>query len=191
MFKVISEFFKLVKGDLGSKSFWFALLCSCVNLFPGKSGSYLRTLLLTYSIGAVGKNSFFLGNVTIIHPDRLIIGKNVLLNKDLYVQASGKVDIDDFTILGPSVKIWSLNHVFIDPKIWIPEQGYEYLPVKIGKHVWVGANVFIMPGTTIGDYCIVSAGSVVGAKVYPPGSILAGNPARKIGTRILPDDFLP
>lgn len=191
MFEVFVEFIKLFKIDLVSKSFWFNLLCSLVNYFPGQSGGFLRTLFLAKFLSSVGKNSIFLGNVTIIHPDRLIIGRNVLLSKDLYIQASGKVEIDDFTILGPSVKIWSLNHIFTDPKKWIPEQGYEYFPVKIGKHVWIGANVFIMPGTTIGDYCIVSAGSVVGAKTYPPGSILAGNPARKIGTRTLPDDSLP
>ena len=184
------EILKLLKKDLVSKSFWFNLICSLVNHFPGQSGAFFRTRFLARLISRVGENSIFLGNVTIIHPDRLKIGKNVILNKDLYIQAAGKVEIDDFTILGPSVKIWSLNHIFADPKIWIPEQGYEYLPVKIGKHVWIGANVFIMPGTTIGDYCIVSAGSVVGAKKYPPGSILAGNPARKIGTRRLPDDSI-
>ena len=114
------------------------------------------------------------------------LGKNVLFNKDINIQASGGVQIDDYAIFGPSVKIWSLNHIFAEPEIWIPEQGYEYAPVKIGKYVWVGANVFIMPGAQISDYCIISAGSVVGAKQYPPGSILAGNPARKIGSRSLP-----
>lgn len=97
------------------------------------------------------------------------------------------MSIGDYSILGPSVKIWSLNHIFTDPDVWIPDQGYEYLPVKIGKYVWVGANVFVMPGAEISDYCIISAGSVVGAKRYPAGSILAGNPARKIGSRELPD----
>lgn len=189
MFEVFVEFTKLLKRDLVSRSFWFSVVCSLVSHFPGRSGGLLRTQLLAKFISDVGKNSVFLGSVTIIHPDRLTIGKNVLMNKDLYIQAAGCVEIGDFTILGPSVKIWSLNHIFTDPKVWIPDQGYEYVPVKIGKHVWIGANVFVMPGTTMGDYCIVSAGSVVGAKEYPPGSILAGNPARKIGTRILPDDL--
>ena len=186
MLNVFFKFIRLVKVDFLSESFRFKAVCSIVNKFPGESGSYLRTVILSKYIGSVGKNTSFFGDVTIIHPESLLLGNNVLFNKDIYIQASGGVDIDDYTIFGPSVKIWSLNHVFSDPEIWIPEQGYDYAPVKIGKYVWIGANVFIMPGATISDYTIVSAGSVVGAKRFPPGAILAGNPARRIGKRPLP-----
>ena len=86
-------------------------------------------------------------------------------------------------ILGPGVKIWSANHRFEDTSRSIAEQGYEYKKVTIGNHVWIGANAFIMPGAAIGDYVVISAGAVVGAKTYPPYKIVAGNPARVIGTR--------
>jgi acetyltransferase-like isoleucine patch superfamily enzyme len=55
--------------------------------------------------------------------------------------------------------------------------------VVIGRDVWIGANAFVMPGVQLGDGCVVAAGAVVGAKKYPPYKILAGNPARVIGTR--------
>ena len=48
---------------------------------------------------------------------------------------------------------------------------------------WIGANAFIMPGANLGEGTIVSAGSVVGGKAVPPYKILAGNPARVIGSR--------
>ena len=66
--------------------------------------------------------------------------------------------------------------------VW--QQGYDNKSVKIGNDVWIGANAFIMPGTILGDKCIVSAHSVVGARQYPSGTILAGHPARKIGNRL-------
>ncbi|MBK6898705.1 MAG: maltose O-acetyltransferase [bacterium] len=63
------------------------------------------------------------------------------------------------------------------------DQGAEYREIVIGGDVWIGSNAFLMPGVELGDGCIVSAGSVVGAKKYPPYSILMGNPARVIGNR--------
>jgi acetyltransferase-like isoleucine patch superfamily enzyme len=49
--------------------------------------------------------------------------------------------------------------------------------IHIGQDVWVGANATILKGASIGDGCIVAAGSVVLKGVYPPRSLLAGNPA--------------
>lgn len=50
--------------------------------------------------------------------------------------------------------------------------------IRIGDDVWVGANATILKGAHLGDGCIVAAGAVVTRGEYPPGSILAGNPAR-------------
>ncbi len=181
--KGIKTFAGLLKDDFANPSQRFLCLCKLLSVLPGSAGAYLRTSILHRSLASFGENSSFLGSVRIIRPENLHIGKNVLFNEDVYIQSSGGVTIGDYSVFGPSVKIWSLNHIFSDPNTWIPEQGYEYLPVHIGKHVWIGANVFIMPGAEIGDYSIISAGSVIGKKKVRPGSILAGNPARKVGTR--------
>lgn len=55
------------------------------------------------------------------------------------------------------------------------------LPVNIGDHVFIGMNAVILMGTTLGDHCVVGAGSVVKG-TFPAGSIIAGNPAKVIGT---------
>ena len=52
-------------------------------------------------------------------------------------------------------------------------------PIMIGNNVFIGARVTVLPGTTIGDNVIVGAGSVVKGNV-PPGSVIVGNPAKKI-----------
>jgi acetyltransferase-like isoleucine patch superfamily enzyme len=53
--------------------------------------------------------------------------------------------------------------------------------IKIGDNVYIGNNAMLMPGVTIGNDVIVGAGAIV-TKSVPNGSIVAGNPARIIGT---------
>lgn len=54
-------------------------------------------------------------------------------------------------------------------------------PIEIGKNVWLGHNVVVMPGTSIGEGSIIGARSTV-ATIIPPYSVAAGNPARVIRT---------
>ena len=52
-------------------------------------------------------------------------------------------------------------------------------PVRIGDHVWIGGNVTILPGVSIGDHSIIGAGSVV-TKDIPANVIAVGNPCKVI-----------
>lgn len=65
------------------------------------------------------------------------------------------------------------------------EHHYVYcIPVTIGRNVWVGANVSILPGVTIGDNCVIGAGSV--ATSIPASSVAYGAPCevvREIGDK--------
>ena len=61
-----------------------------------------------------------------------------------------------------------------------PSEG-DVRPISIGDNVWIGGRAVIFPGVTIGDGSIVSAGAVVTADV-PPNAVVAGNPARRIGS---------
>lgn len=155
----------------------------CIRNLPGEYGFILRRRVLRRWFGSVGEGlkvheGFRFRNIELIK-----CGRNVNIGVDAFIQAGGGVEIGDYAILGPGAKIWTQNHASSRVDIPIQEQGAEYKPVKIGRDVWIGANAFIMPGVTLGDGCVVAAGAVVGAKNYPPYKILAGNPARVIGTR--------
>ncbi len=86
-------------------------------------------------------------------------------------------------MMGPETIIYTANHDFADTKLPMIEQGHAtQRRVVIGDDVWIGARVIILPGVTIGTGCVVGAGSVLTRDV-PPGSVVAGNPARVVKRR--------
>ncbi len=169
--------------DLKSRNtrfqYWQALLIDV----PGRFGRKLRWRIYRKFFGKAGKYATIHMDVRIRNIGNLFLGENVHIGEKNIIQAAGGVELGDNTILGPGVMIWSANHKFEAVDVPIINQGFEYKKVVIGNNVWIGANAFIMPGAVIGDGCIISAGSVVGGKTIAPFKILAGNPARVIGTR--------
>ena len=61
-------------------------------------------------------------------------------------------------------------------------KGYQFnVPITIGKNVWIGAGVIVLPGVNIGDNSVIGAGSVV-TKDIPENVVAYGNPCRVIRT---------
>jgi acetyltransferase-like isoleucine patch superfamily enzyme len=75
------------------------------------------------------------------------------------------------------VSIRDHDHRFADPTLSVAEQGYEVAPVRLGRNVWLGCNVTVLKGVSLGDSCVVGANAVVTTS-FPAGSVLAGVPAR-------------
>lgn len=72
------------------------------------------------------------------------------------------------------------KHAFDDPTRPIIVQDYvASRQVVLRRGCWIGANVTILPGVTIGENAVVGAGSIVTRDV-PPRTVVAGNPARVI-----------
>ncbi len=177
------RFIRLLISEMLTKEGRFRMRFYLIRNLPGRSGFAIRKQVLSKRFGSVGENIEINEGLRINNIDKLIIGDNVILGVDNFFQAGGGIEIGDETCFGPGVSVWSQNHKFDDPEVAVYKQGYDFKKVVIGKRCWIGANVFIMPGAEFGDGCIVSAGAVVGAKKFPPYSILAGNPARFIGKR--------
>ena len=179
MYKIL----KLLKQDLSSQIGRFFYIYFFVRYLPGSFGITLRSGLFRRYLKSCGENLNIQEGVRVRNINNLSIGSNVSLGPNNFIQAAGGITIGNDVLFGPDVKIWSANHKFNDTDKPISTQGYIYKKVVIGNNVWIGSNVFIMPGAKIGDGCIISAGSVVAGKKIPPLTILAGNPARKIGIR--------
>ena len=105
----------------------------------------------------------------------ITIGKNVFINAGCKFQDQGGIFIDDNCLIGHNVTITTLNHDIKPSK----RASLHPKPVKIGKNVWIGANVTIIPGINIGNNAIIGAGSIV-SKDIPRNAVAVGNPAKVI-----------
>ena len=150
---------------------------------PGQFGDLLRARYLAPRMRSAGHNLRVMAGCRFRSLDRLVVGNNVNIGFDNFLQAHGGLSLGNNVSTAPGVKIWSVNHDYGDLDTPVTEQGQTAKPVGIGDDVFIGSNAFIMPGVVLPARCVVSAGAVVGAKLYKPGSILAGNPARVIGFR--------
>ncbi len=91
----------------------------------------------------------------------------------------GPVTIGNDIRLAQNITLSGLNHTYEDVSRPIHEQGVSTAPIVIEDETWIGANVVILAGVTIGKHSIVAAGSIV-TKNIPPYSVAVGNPARII-----------
>lgn len=103
------------------------------------------------------------------------IGKRVFINMGCTFQDWGGITIGDDCLIGHNCTICTVNH----DKNPDARGNMVCQPVKIGDKVWIGANVTILPGISIGTGAIVAAGTVV-TKDVAPGMIVGGIPARII-----------
>ena len=104
-------------------------------------------------------------------------GNNIYLNSNCTFVDDGHIYVGDNTMFGPNVVVATAGHP-LDPEL--RRKGLQFnKDVHIGKNVWVGAGVIILPGITIGDNSVVGAGTVV-TKDVPENVVVVGNPARII-----------
>jgi acetyltransferase-like isoleucine patch superfamily enzyme len=102
-----------------------------------------------------------------------------------YVSLHGKVTMGDGVRLSSFATIAGQNHVFSDLTKPIYEQPVSFLGIVIGDDVWVGANVVVLDGVTVGAHSILEPGAIV-TKDVPEYSIVGGNPARVLRDRRTP-----
>ncbi len=130
----------------------------------------------------LGANVLFEPNVwiTMPAPARVRIGAGTFLNLGVMVAASQLVEIGEHCMLANGCFVTDANHRFDDPDRPVPWQGFTSKgPTRIGDNVWCGAHVVVTSGVTIGERCVIGAGSVVTEDV-PPFTVAAGAPARVI-----------
>jgi len=119
---------------------------------------------------------------TIYFPEKLAIGKNVAINDNFWVDASGGVEIGNNVLIGPDVKIITVNHRFDRINVPIRSQGQILKKVVVEDDVWIAAGAILLPGARIGRGAIVAAGAVV-ADSIKPYSVVGGIPAKEIKKR--------
>jgi len=108
------------------------------------------------------------------HGTGIILGENVFMNYDCIMLDGGYIRIGKHTLIGPHCQFYTPQH----PMDYVErrEEKETAYPIAIGEDCWLGGNVVVCPGVTIGNRCIIAAGSVV-TKDIPDDSLAAGIPA--------------
>lgn len=113
-----------------------------------------------------------IGQNVVISPN-VILGDNCKIQNNVSVYTGVRCESDVF--LGPSMVFTNV----INPRAAVSRKD-EYKPTILKRGSSVGANATIVCGHTLGEYCLIGAGSVVTKDVLP-FALMVGNPARRIG----------
>ena len=99
------------------------------------------------------------------------------MNHNCVILDGAKVEFGDNVFIAPNCGFYTAGHP-LDYET--RNKGLEYAkPIKVGNNVWIGGNVIVLPGVTIGDNVVIGAGSVVNRDI-PPNSVAVGNPCKVI-----------
>jgi acetyltransferase-like isoleucine patch superfamily enzyme len=118
--------------------------------------------------------------VQVSRPDAAIrLGDRCLFNNGVTLRSEGPgIEIGAEALFGTEVQVFDSDFHDMHPARRRGGQP-KMAQVRIGRNVWLGSNVIVLRGVTIGDDTIVGAGSVV-SRSLPAGVIAAGNPARVV-----------
>ncbi len=163
----------------------------------------IRAAMLRLRGARIGSKTSIGKRLAVVRANALRLGSRVEIEHDVFLKTiGGSLTVGDFAFIGrgceidvaESVTIGS--HTLLAPNVFITdhthnhgkalrldEQGNRIAPVVIGSDAWIGAHAVVLPGVTVGDGAIVGAGAVV-TKDVAPYAIVAGVPARAIGSRV-------
>ncbi|MBR3795311.1 MAG: sugar O-acetyltransferase [Clostridia bacterium] len=131
--------------------------------------------LLGKLLGSHGSHIWMEAPIHFAYGSNTHMGSHVYANFNLTVVDDGECHIGSYVMFAPNVVISTTGHP-LHPSF--RDKGAQFsLPVVIKDHVWIGSNVTIMPGVTIGENSVIGAGSVV-TKDIPDNVVACGVPCR-------------
>lgn len=133
----------------------------------------------------VGRRAIIRAGVVIHVRGDFVMEDRTLLSYYSVVHCDESIVLRTQVGLGEHLTITDSRHRPAEPGDWWYNQ-IETAPVEIGRDVWGGSKLTITSGVTIGDGCILAAGSVI-SKDVPPDTVVGGVPARVLGTSNLRD----
>lgn len=142
----------------------------------------IRNIFYERTLFVCGEKIYVHPNVTFSYPQNIEIGYNLFINRGTFITAPVKISIGDNVLIGPYVVITSGSHCYEDANTIIRNQGHKLLPIIIEDDVWIGSHAIVLPGVVIGKGAVIAANAVV-TKSVDPYTVVAGIPAKKIGSR--------
>ncbi len=133
-----------------------------------------RAALLKDIFGHAGENVWIVPPLTVAVGKYVSIGEGTYANMNLTLIDDWEITIGKNVLIGPNVTLCTTGHA-IHPEH--RGDGMYSFPITVGDNVWLGANVIVLPGVTIGENSVIGAGSVV-TKDIPANVIAFGSPCK-------------
>ena len=151
-------------------------MCHDYNLLrPSQTAE--RDALMRRILGKTGERFKIISPFFCDYGFNIEVGENFFANTNLVILDEARVTFGDNVFIAPNCGFYTAGHPL---DVAQRNAGLEYsLPIRVGNNVWIGGNVCVMPGVTIGDNTVIGAGSVVVHDI-PAGVLAAGNPCRVI-----------
>jgi len=138
---------------------------------------HIRQWALRHLLADCGDNVAVLMHVYFMNPKGIHIGSRTVINQHCILDGRGELWIGSDVDIATHTHIWTLQH---DPHA-TTTHATEAGAVRIEDHVWIASRVTVLPNVTIEAGAVIAAGAVVTRNV-PSCAIMAGIPARQIGT---------
>ena len=149
-------------------------LCFEYNLIK-PSNRKEREQLIKKIFAKTGENILVESSFQCDYGYNISVGENFYMNHNGVILDAAKVEFGDNVFIAPNCGFYTAGHpIDVEQR----NKGLEYAkPIKVGDNVWIGGNVVVLPGVTIGNNCVIGAGSVV-TKNVPANTVAVGNPAK-------------
>lgn len=149
-----------------------------ISLFPS---SRIRKFYYRLCGARIGKRVVFHFKTEMRSPAKLTVGDGTIIGDNAILDARSGLTMGKNVNLSSNVSIYTLQHNHRSPVFSCDFSGRK-MNVNIGDRAWLGSNVVVLPGVTIGEGAVICAGSVV-TKDVAEFDVVAGIPAKKVGER--------
>ncbi|WP_308296461.1 acyltransferase [Rhizobacter sp. J219] len=155
----------------------YFIALALINTVHGRLPFFVRPVLYRLCGFRIHRNATLQGGIRFFHVGRLAVGEGSLINRGVYLDNRGGIEIGCNVSIAHDAKLYTMGH---DPRD--PSFATKAAPIRIDDHAVVFAGAMLMPGVHVGQGAVVMAGAVVTRDV-PPGRMVGGNPAVDIGER--------
>ncbi|GGC67151.1 acyltransferase [Hoyosella rhizosphaerae] len=150
--------------------------------FPQALGRRFQNFRWKHTLKHFGDGAQILPSTIIYNPEAVSLGNNAVIGDFVHIWGGGGVSIGDDSMIGATTVITSQSHdARAVSKGKLYRETHSRAPVNIGKNVFLGSNVTVLPGITVGDNAIIGAGAVL-TKDVPDNAIVMGVPAKIVGS---------
>lgn len=166
----------------GKSNIWLFMLsekdkCRAGELYDANHDRQLIEERLRNLLGKTGENFLIEQPFLCDYGYNIEIGENFYSNVNCVILDEAAVRFGNNVFVGPNCAFYTAGHP-LDAGLRC--SGLEFArPITVGNEVWIGGNVVVLPGVTIGDGCVIGAGSVV-TRDIPAACLAFGNPCRII-----------